>query len=64
MPPTDTLIRLSDGTMCSAWGGMCIGRKYHYHFLNGTYEEASHFRHATEKDYKDLEDGLIQYRAM
>ena len=62
MPPTDSLIRISDGTMCSAWGGAYFNGHYYYNLLSH-YEDSRHFRHATQKDDRDLEDGKIKYQS-
>lgn len=62
MPPTNSLIRISDGTMCSAWGGAFFNGQYYYNLLSH-YEDARHFRYATQKDDRDLEDGKIKYKS-
>ena len=62
MPPTNSLIRLSDGTMCSAWGGAYFNGRYYYNLLSH-YEDAKHFRSSTQKDERDLEDGKIKYQS-
>ena len=63
MPPTDELIRLSNGKYCAAWGGEYKNHRYYYYFLNGRYEDASLFRHATKQDLEDLDAGRIQFES-
>ena len=60
MTPTDHLIRISDGTVCSAWGGDYFNGVYYYNLLSH-YEDSRHFRHMTNKDNRDYEDGKIKY---
>lgn len=60
MPPTDELIRISDGTACAAWGGDYFKGVYHYNLLSH-YEDSRHFRHRTTKDRRDIENRKIKF---